>query len=64
MTIRHLLSHTSGLSYGLFGMSAVDRKMQEAVGSEAIGAFYSTLSLSELIDKICNKVSSGRRVLM
>ncbi len=36
-------------------MSVVDRKMQAAVGAEAVGAFYNTLTLQELVEKICNK---------
>ena len=46
MTVEHLLSHTSGLTYGFFGDSPVDRLYRQS------GAFTEATSLKDLMTRV------------
>ena len=46
MTIRHLLTHTSGLTYGAFGETTVDKRYQAA------NLFEKNQTLAEMVQKI------------
>jgi CubicO group peptidase (beta-lactamase class C family) len=51
MTVRDLMMHTSGLSYGIFGNSPVDLILQKNVGKDWMN-FYRNTTLEDL----CNAV--------
>jgi CubicO group peptidase (beta-lactamase class C family) len=48
VTMRHLLTHTSGLSYGIFSNSVTDTLLKTRIGPEATQTWFRTLSNSEL----------------
>ncbi|KAJ1422872.1 beta-lactamase/transpeptidase-like protein [Ochromonadaceae sp. CCMP2298] len=54
ITLRHLLTHTSGLAYALFGSSPVDILIRRALGPGGGGArnFWRGLPLEQLCDGI------------
>lgn len=47
MSVRDLMTHTSGLSYGIFGNSPVDKMMQKNVGKDCVN-FYRNTTLEDL----------------
>jgi CubicO group peptidase (beta-lactamase class C family) len=51
MTIKHLLTHTSGISYGVFSASLVDKLVCYNVGPD-IANFAASTPLEELCEKI------------
>ena len=57
MTIRHLLTNTSGLSYGLFGTGPADKYIQAAVGKDALLAMYNdgSVNLQEMMEAITSE---------
>jgi CubicO group peptidase (beta-lactamase class C family) len=48
-TIRELMSHTAGLTYGVFGNTAVDRLYREALWDESINFKKSLKNLDDLV---------------
>lgn len=51
VTIRHLLTHTSGISYGLFGNSIPDQLIQKFSGDEQRN-FYCNMTSQQLCDVV------------
>lgn len=51
LRIRHLLSHTSGITYGIFGNSVCDQLLKRVVGDDYLNWFHYT-DLTTLCDKI------------
>lgn len=47
MTVRDLMTHTSGLTYGIFGNSPVDSMLQKNVGKDYVN-FYRNTTLEDL----------------
>lgn len=48
ITIKHLLTHTSGITYGIFGNSLSDQILNNLVGLESKAKWYSDLTTAEL----------------
>ena len=54
--IKHLLQHTSGISYGIFGDHVVDQLLKRKVADAA--TFYENTPLIELVEKIAEVIST------
>jgi len=52
MTIYHLLTHTSGISYGIFSNSIFDQLLRRHIGENSSSIWFRDVPLSELCDKI------------
>ena len=51
MTLRHLLTHTSGLAYGIFGNLVSDQLLRRSVGEESSRRWYSDMTMKDLVCK-------------
>ena len=49
-TIRELMSHTAGLTYGIFGNTPVDQKYQAAIWEKGLGFKENIKDLDDLVD--------------
>ena len=56
ITIRHLLTHTSGLCYGIFGNLLSDQLLRRSVGEASAKAWYSDMDMRSLLSKHVAKV--------
>jgi CubicO group peptidase (beta-lactamase class C family) len=57
ITLLHLLTHTSGLNYGIFSDTVVDRYLKNAFGYPALKTWLMRESLETIVDKICTSGS-------
>jgi CubicO group peptidase (beta-lactamase class C family) len=51
ITIKHLLQHTAGMSYGIFGEHVVDQLLRKNIGPDH-ATFFENTPLSVLVDRI------------
>lgn len=51
ITIHQLLTHTSGLTYGIFGVHPCDKLVAKHVGPENVPNWFRNLTLEELCDR-------------
>jgi hypothetical protein len=57
ITIKHLLQHTSGLSYAIFGDLVVDQLLKKNIGEDHV-TFFENTPLDVLIDRIAEVIDN------